>query len=657
MTTNLLAILLSLAMLLTGATAPVAEPASRTMTVNNIIVRHNDEEVALSPYASLGIMTDGAKAVADFFIGNGEDVYLPFQASVSADGVLVQNDNSKVTLKIDRAQLDEMLGADGEESMPMFDVMADYIAAYGELIRLMTDVEGMEAIQQKADALYDELVDRGAGEEGTMEYDDELYDVVTYDYDLTAQQIGALADAVYTADERLANYAKAYFRLLAAMPEDSGLDGADSFEALFAKFDNLSMHVTESIAENGLNVSDVILHIAVPEMEKPVEFVIHGVKDAEGKSSEVNANFDAENMTISLYIDALQTGPDMQMNLSVAVNPAGEAPETTVEASAEIGEGEDGPTAIVIANDAEAEVEDEAEAETEDEEDGEEDEDIIDAEGDSEDAYFFAMDYDREYDEATNVISQTLSYGLDAAAEDIHYDLTVDGVTVDAGESDYQVTCALDVGDDAYGLDFFVTITDEDIEDRIDANSAVGIDAFDPTALMTSVSADAMKLYSDEGVQKLIAMAQAAMEQATESGAAIIEDVEEFESEGGDAPSEPVELPFENPQFGWLPEGYRVENLNVDNEFQDVNCSLVNDAGDSIFVDITASYADTTIAHYTLDGAGAYAPVEGTLLNEEVGDGFSMYTIDDGEVIISMFPSTDKITTGDIVHILSSLTF
>ena len=61
MMTNLLAILVSLAMMLTGASAPLAQPVSRTALISDITVSHNDEEVTLSPYVSFGMITDGAK--------------------------------------------------------------------------------------------------------------------------------------------------------------------------------------------------------------------------------------------------------------------------------------------------------------------------------------------------------------------------------------------------------------------------------------------------------------------------------------------------------------------------------------------------------------------------------------------------------------------
>lgn len=659
MMTNLLAVLVSLAMMLTGAGATMAEPASRTMTISDLTVQHNDEEVALTPYASLGVMTDGTKALFDFFIGGGDDAtYLTFQVSVDDSGVLLTNDNANVAVKIGRDQLEEMLGdsfSADEEGLEVLGLVGDYISAYGDLIKLMGDPEASQAIQARADAIYDELVDRGAGVAGTMEYDDEIYDVTTYEYDLDAVQLGALADAVYASDEKLANFAEVYFRLMQAMPEDSGLKGMESFEALMAQFGNVSLHVIESIADTGLNVSDIILHIAVPGLDAPLEFTIHTVKDGESQTAEMNGDFAAEDTELSLSMESALSGGDMQFNITLTVNPAGEAEEADV-----IG-GDDGPTAIYVLND-EDEADDEDDEDIDDVDDIEDIMDLVDGEGDIEDAYYFTMDFDRDYDEDTGAVEESLAYAFDAAAQDIHADLTVNGSRADDGEGDYQISGGMDIADDAYGFSFNVAISDEEIDARCEDVEPVSLEDFDSTALVASVGADAMNLYADESVQKLIAMAQSAMEAAEDSGADelledVVEDIEDIE-DIDDADAAPAEMTFGNPQFNWLPEGYEVDYLNVDEEYQDVNGALVNEAtGDSVFFDITNSYIGTDVNHFSLNADGSYTAIDVPILNQEVGDGYTLYSLDDGTLAFSIFPSTDALGIEDIVHILSELTF
>ena len=639
--TNLLAILISLAMLFTGATAPVAAPASRTLTVKNLTVRHNDEEVALTPYASLGVMTDGAKAVADFFIGSGDDVCLPFQAQADESGILVFNDKSGATLKIDGAQIDAMLDGMGldEDGAAVFALMGDYIKAYGDILRLMGDPEAMRAIQQKGEALYDQMIDRGAGTPDTLAYNDEIIDVTSYEYDVTAAQIGALTDAVYASDDALANYASVYFRLLDAMPEASGLRGLDSFSALMEKFASVSMHVNEAISEDGLNVSDVIVRVAVPQADAPLEFVVHSERNGDEQSSEMRGAFNVDDMAVEMFMESSLNDGDLQMNVTVSANPAGEAGAAPVADAAPVAG-------------------DEADAEDEPDAPGAEDDDVLgDDEGDAEDAFYFTVDYDRSYDAAARATTQSLGYSVDVAAEDLHADFSVDGTQSD-GDGEYQVSGEMSVGNDSYGFELTAALSDDPIEARIDADKAVGLDEFDPAALLSGVSADAMKLYSDESVQKLVAMGQEALETVGEEVAGVAEDADEMAEEDAAPVEDADRTAITAPVFGWLPEGYAVQETNVDEEYQDANCTLINAAsGETVFIDISASYGTSGINHYILSPDGSYRPLEGNVLNEEVGDGYSMYNMDDGKTVVSVFPSGSDLTLDDVAHLLSAMTF
>lgn len=676
--TSMLAILLSLAMMLTGAAAPITEPASRVLQVSDISVRHNDEEVALSPYASLGVTTDGSKTLFDFFIANGDDIYLPFQVSADENGVLMQNDNSHTTVKVSAEEIDALLSeaVSDVENEEVFQLIGDYFSAYADLFRLMDDPDAMRTIQDSADAIYDQLVDRGQGVAGTATYDDAEFEVLTYEYDLTGTQLGALCDAVYATDARLAKFAEVYFRLLNAMPEDSGLTGFGSFEALMAQFDNVSMHVTESISGDDLNISDIIMHIDIPERETPVEFVIHTVRTDEERTSELTAQIDVEDMTLELYMDSEQSGRDFQVGVNVTVNPTGaaaEAPE--LEAADEaafddediIGEADD-PTSIYVVEDDEDEDDDDA-YEIEVGEDYDEAEiaalleELLDGEGDREDAYYFTMDYDRSYDEDDRTTEETLIYAVDVAEQDVHAELAVEGRMFEEGGSERHVSGELTIGEERYGFGFNANTSDEAIEDRIDAGAAVSLDEFDPTVLTAGVSADALKLYTDESVQKLIAMIQSISEAAAESGTEVLaepgaEPAEALEAEPVDASDdEPGEMTFGNPQFNWLPDGYAVENVDVNEEYQDVNCFIVNEAtGDSIYVDIGRSYGGSTTNHYILNDDGSYAPVDGVILNEEIAEAYTVYSLDDGTVSISVYPG-ENTTSEDIIHLLSALTY
>ena len=658
---NVLALLVSLAMMLTGAVAPVAEPVSRALTLGNLTVRINDEEVTLTPYAQVGVMTDGAKAVYDMFVGNGEDVYLPFQLSADENGLMLLSDSSNMTIKLSREELEALMEqADmsmSEEDQAIFGQIGEFFTAYGDLLKLVGDPDARQEIQVKAEAVYDEMVERGEGTPDRVEVDGETYDVTVYEYDLTGAQMGAVTDAVMAADERLANYSAAYFKLLGAMPEESGLRDIDNYAAIFEKTGiDMTMHMVEAVAENGPTITDGILHISAGDEMPPLEFVIHSVKNAEEQSSVMTCDVDADGMLVTMYAEAAIDGLDMNMNMTFTGNPAPDAEETADDAEEAAEEAVE-----EAAEAAEEAAEETAEVETED----------VDGEGDAEDAFFFTVDYDQSYDEAADVTTNSLNYTLDVAEEDVHAEFAIDGAYGGAENCAFTVSGGLDIAEQSFGFSFDANVTDAPIAERISADKAISVNEVDPTVLIAGISADALKLYTDESVQKVVAVGKKAVESAMntpDDGEIEVPDdgeIEVLDGEGeivpdddGDQQQPAEELAYANPQFNWLPEGYAVENVNVDAEYQDVSCTLLSSAsGESIFVDINQSYNDGEINHYIINEDGSYEQIEGAILNQEISSDYNYYTMDDGEIIISVFPSGDDVTAEDVIHILSSLTF
>ena len=58
--TSLIAVLLSLAMMLTGAGSEgMPQQSARTLTLRNVVVTYNGETQRLAPEAHIGAMTDG----------------------------------------------------------------------------------------------------------------------------------------------------------------------------------------------------------------------------------------------------------------------------------------------------------------------------------------------------------------------------------------------------------------------------------------------------------------------------------------------------------------------------------------------------------------------------------------------------------------------
>ena len=84
MSLNLISILLSLAMMLTGVGGEgQPEQASRVATLRNVMVTYNGEPVRLSPEAHLGVSTDGESALFDFGVDLDGNALMPVQVGVN----------------------------------------------------------------------------------------------------------------------------------------------------------------------------------------------------------------------------------------------------------------------------------------------------------------------------------------------------------------------------------------------------------------------------------------------------------------------------------------------------------------------------------------------------------------------------------------------
>ena len=307
MSMNLIAMLVSLAMMLTGAggavqpeSLPVAQTA-RTLTLSNVNVTWNGETLQLEPQAHIGVSTDGQKAVYDFAVDLGDKKLFPVQVSAGEDGLTALSGNSGVAVKVTAealegltGQLEAMMNASlaangGENARVMQFITEEYMPAYTGLIRMAMDPEKREAINATAQTVFDRVVDRGEGTQAKLEVDGQQYDVTAYSYSLDAMQMAALSDAMFNEVPELADYYSALFKLYDMMPEESGLRGLDSYAALFERFGiQMQMDVEEQRTEDGtVDVMDGVLTMdlsnmmamAQPQMTQAADEPMETMKD------------------------------------------------------------------------------------------------------------------------------------------------------------------------------------------------------------------------------------------------------------------------------------------------------------------------------------------------------------------------------------------
>ena len=348
MSMNLIAILVSLAMMLTGAggaaqpeaALPAGETA-RTLTLSNVSVTWNGQTLQVAPQARFGVSTDGKKALYDFAVELEDKVLLPMQLSAGEEGVTVLSGNSGVAVTVTAgalaglaAQLEEQvnasLAASGEDDAQLMQFLTEeYMPAYTGLLKLAMDPVQRQQINATGQTVYDRVVDRGQGTPAKLEVDGVSYDVTAYSYSLDAMQMAALSDAMFDEVDALKDYYSALFKLYGMLPEETGLKGLDSFTALFERFGvQMRMDIEEKRTDDG----------AVDQMDNVLTMDLNSMMSVPQGLATVEAEMrNAQPEALSEGEDQMAGAP---LETEAEAESAGEAeaaetvPETAEEAEA-----------------------------------------------------------------------------------------------------------------------------------------------------------------------------------------------------------------------------------------------------------------------------------------------------------------------------------
>ena len=665
---NLLAILLSFAMMLTGATAPAdgaADFTARTLTLSNFSMLYNDQEVVLNPSVSFGVMTDGAQSVFDFSINSGGERVLPFQMVADDSGIVVLNDTSDTSLRVTaeeidtliNSQLEDALRFDDEESEKVFHLLFDdLLPAYGKLIALARDPAQSKALQAEAERIYDEMVDRGEGVVSEMEYDGEMVGMTTYNYSLTGIDLGRIADAMFARNEVLSDFYAAYFKMFGMFGEESGLADVDSFEALYGKIE-MMMDVTESVTETRFTYEDIVIRLIAPGTDEPLEIIVNSVKQEGSQSAEASFEVTDGDVTFEFYMESNQEGENLNGMVIISGNDEVEADKTDADDAEDYGDPD------------EDEVEDEPSGEPSDVDYGE-NEDVsmllasesMEADTPEEDDFYFTVDFYNEKNEDSNGYGMSWSLSV---PDEISLSFDTEGLGYPDGSSDNRFGMYVESDGDTVDISFDAHIGTEPFEIRADAGDACSLQELNTMALLTGLQSDLTKLTAEESVTRLVAMLGGG-DDADGAGDGPVDDPT-FE-EGSDAPTgedasgrsaEPYDdgqLSFGMPQFGWLPEGYRIGSIDVDTQYNSVNYEIENESGDSIYAYFNTSYISGELANYVLDEDGGTA-VDGRLVTVE-RDGISRrFSTDDGSVAISLYSYGDELTDEEILRMIAGIQF
>ena len=340
MSMSIIAILVSLAMMLTGAGTAGMPAASRTLRVSDIAIDLGGQEIAFDSTLRLGAYTDGQEALFDIAVEKDGEALFPIQISANDDRVAVAAVGQAIGVPtavlnalVEQAQSQIQADPQGQQIIEF--LTQEMLPAYKGVIEAANDPERSAQIKEKAKAALYRIIDRGEPVPDSLVLGDgNTYDVMRYNYTIDAQKMFQLADAVYTCDEALENYYKAMMKMYSMMPEESGLNDITSF-ADFGKKMNLDMkmEITETVSEpDDLDMMDAVLTVNLPPQAvqaaegedaqavelPPMVFNIAAYEMGENAYSQVDFAYDFDgngivfNMTVEKDETGMSTNMDMQ---------------------------------------------------------------------------------------------------------------------------------------------------------------------------------------------------------------------------------------------------------------------------------------------------------------------------------------------------------
>ena len=615
---SILSILISLAMMMTGTSgAELAEPVSRTLTISNLVVSVNGEEVALDPALRVGASTDGEAALFDVALDvNGESLF-PVQVKGDADAIVAMFKNGGAAIGVDTAAVDALIQQrmdsiapvqmDDESQAIVKFLTEEFVPAYRDLLQAVQDPAFLDEVQKDAQGIVDEIVDRGEGTPVTVPVNGQEMALIAYSYTIDTAQIAELCDRVYQINDTLKAFYDAIFKLYDLMPEESGLKGLTSFQDVFASTGmEMILAVDEQMSEDGeVDIADVTMTMDMSNMvekleaaqsdeETAEETVEEAAEETAEEAAEETVEETAEEAVVAepivAYIHAVRVGDEATSTMSMDF-AAGEGASMNMQLAAEQNATARSMNMTMSVQENEQSVE-----------------------------MFINASSEQDPDTGAK------GFGLDftvSASDEGEFSAGVTGNRNADGTGHADVSFAFS------GVDQFVTVAFEmDVDGGEIADEVAGTDAYilkdlseegmsklgEDQALMGAVmqisgslSQDVGKLMQDESVAQLVQMFTAVR----------TEEEPEYDDEydEGDEPEDDGVLPYEMPEFTFLPEGMSVKETNVDTVYDSVDMTISDENGTSNIYAYFYAQGDYSDVPYVLSEDGTIAPMNDQLVN------------------------------------------
>lgn len=649
MTMNFLAILLSLAMMLTGVGGE-GQPAeaSKTLVLHDFVLTYGDETVALNPSLRLGASTDGQKAVFDLGVDVNGDTLFPIQLGVDDSGITALFEKNDVAVKVSAEALNalteqanqmmaamqsQMAQGNGNPELMSF-LTQEFIPAYTGLIAAVQDPAFAAELQAKGDEIFAQVIDRGEGQPASLTIDGNTYDNLTqYNYTIEADQMAELCDAIYTCDEKLEAFYNALFKLYSMMPEESGLNGLTSFKDLFDKFGmDISLAVEEQLSED--KTVDVMDGVLTMDMSGMIANAMKA-QGTEGEAPEIppivmnihSQKIDgAQDASVTCDYEGDANGERVAMEMAMTVH-AEDARNMNMSLDMRIAQNGKDLAAIGFTADNQA---------------------------------------NPENGEGAHSIGFTVT-----GDNGLNMSLQNSGISHADGTSEDNLVYAADINGQHVGVSFNLDVVGDAIEDKANGHEAavqiddlsqeamgsLGQDQNFQAALMQasgSLMADAQTLTADESVQQLTGLFTAMSQPQVIEDYDYSDDSFEGEETGDYEYQEPEDdgvLAFNQPTFTWLPEGWELQNEDIDTAYDWVSQSF-SDGSNYMYATFYQDNESNQV-NYVVGEDGSIQAVEGREVSiSDFGEGSLSVTIREDNVFgnLNLYgEAMDVETIGQIV--------
>lgn len=618
MTINLLAILLSIAMMFSGAAGLETDgPMATSLTISDVYLEYNDNRFELEPSLSAGVMTENGTAVFDFSMQCGEDSLFPMQLVVTEDAATLVAEKNGKAFTIDAETLNALVA----EAVDMDEFVAD-----GELTEAMDEIKRAWAqaatgfsMDQNAEAIealnakIEEMIQPVETEEGVETYEETEYQVSTAHVVLGNDQLHELIDtAIQSSEEGIS----AYNELLASINEAIAAYEEEPVEITSLKQAcdmigmAMSMDMSVSTTEDGLyqHVSGIV-SLSMEEVSDPVEveFDVYNVNGTQ--ETQAWSDVAVEDINIHVEASAYNNGESNYFEYIIEGIPADDASEEDIFSLYMV-------AGVVPSEDEGKEYSFEFEVTSPDVDLGI----IIDGQQDEEGNN--AIDVDFEYSDAAN--------------------------TVACG-------CALDISNAV-----FANAAEGLTPIKVNPENIEAVEA-EITPVAESLMIDLQTLVENDSVGEIIS----AFMFMTLSGTEEVE-VEEIDGEYEEYEemvieeenSENAEITFEAPEFGYIPEGLALEGESIETEYNSASYTFADENYDNtIYVYVYGDAYAVDSMSYVLGDDGSMTAVEGRTISVQTEEDAIYAELKDGATTINISYYGTDLGVEEIGKLLAGMTY